>query len=41
LKFRHSLVVFALVPMLMFSLFPLAVMSPAFEGPASASGWVA
>ncbi len=39
LRLRHILIVFATLPMLLFSLMPVAPMSAAFAGPALAMVW--
>ena len=39
MRVRHALAVFAILPVLMFSLLPLAPMSLAFEGPSLTAAW--
>jgi hypothetical protein len=41
LKPRHCLAVFAVVPVLIFSLLPLGPMTPDFDRPALATSWIA
>jgi hypothetical protein len=39
LRLRHAFVVFAAFPVVLFSILPLAQMSPAFEQPAVTATW--
>ncbi len=39
LRLRYVLVLFAVLPVLLFSFLPIAAMSPAFDGPALTVTW--
>jgi hypothetical protein len=39
MRVRHALATFAVLPVLLFSILPLAPMSLAFEGPSLTTAW--